>query len=76
MFRWLGSGRRPRQGWLCPRWRTRRTKIPCSHRGVPHSIERVVADPPPPGFFPPDTAAAGARSMQGLTSKGEPAIAQ
>jgi hypothetical protein len=29
-------------------------KIPSSHRGVPHSIERVQPDPPPPGFFPDD----------------------
>ena len=48
-------------------------KIPCSHHSVPHSIERVhVPDPPPPGFFPPDTAAAGERSMESLTAKGAP----
>ena len=29
-------------------------KIPCSLRGVPHSIQRVQPDPPPPGFFPTD----------------------
>ena len=50
-------------------------KIPCSHHSVPHSIERVhVPDPPPPGFFPPDTAAAGARSMESLTAKGAPSM--
>jgi hypothetical protein len=29
-------------------------KIPCSHRGVPHSIERGKHETPPKGYFPSD----------------------
>lgn len=29
-------------------------KLPASCRGIPHSIERVKFDPPPPGWFPTD----------------------
>ena len=29
-------------------------KLPAACRGIPHSIERVKPDPPPPGWFPSD----------------------